>query len=234
MGRHALLWRMIQRASEVPTNLTSALAELPPADQTLSPWEVWFLFGLVRHRRRQLWVSEVVSTRLQGDPLLLVQVGALGHPEDVPQGGVVPGLPEWEFYFHGRGCCLTHRVTGESIDVDFYGDSAEYFDRWFFTNYLRSLKQPEPPEARLIGLHPSLDPLGLAFRQLREARLFVPFEDRNVCRLSDEVLDHEEVIDCFWAAWASGQQRVWLAALIGDWLAAHEAAWSSADRKKGR
>jgi hypothetical protein len=37
-------------------------------------------------------------------------------------------LPEWEYYFHGKGCCLTHRVTGEEIDVDFFDDSAEYFD----------------------------------------------------------------------------------------------------------
>jgi hypothetical protein len=49
----------------------------------------------------------------------------LGHPEGVPQSGPVPGLPEWEYYFHGRGCSLTHKVEGDEIDVDFWDDSAE-------------------------------------------------------------------------------------------------------------
>jgi len=228
--RLTLFWQLLRRAGESPSNLTAALASLPPAGQLSSPWEVWLLFCLVRHRRRQLWVGEVVSTRLRGDPLLLAQAGALGHPQEIPQSGLVPGLPEWEYYFHGRGCCLTHRVTGESIDVDFYGDSSEYFDLWFYVNYLRSLKQPEPPEARLIGLHPSWDPLALAYAQLREAGLLIPFEDRHVCCLSDEVLDHEDDIDRFCLAWASGQQHVWLAALIGDWLPAQEAAASCAEQ----
>src|SRR5262249_16697384 len=142
------LWKLLARASQPPpTDLLTALEELPPVGHLPSPWETWLLFGLVRHRRRQLWVKEIVSTRLKGDPALLSRLGYSGHPENLPQSGLVPGLPEWEYYFHGRGCCLTHRVTGEAIDVDFYGDSAEYIDRWFYTNYLKSLKKPEPVEA---------------------------------------------------------------------------------------
>jgi hypothetical protein len=87
-------------------------AELP------SPWETWTLIGLVRHRERQLWVAGIMKTRLSGNPSDLAEIGALGHPEGA-QSGTVPGMPEWEYYFHGRGCCFTHKVEGDAIDVDF-------------------------------------------------------------------------------------------------------------------
>src|SRR5262245_39238779 len=118
-----------------PADLAAAIAALPAVDQTLLPWETWTLIGLTRHRQRQLWVGEIVTTRLHGHLADIAALGAFGHPEQVPQRGPVPGLPEWEYYFHGKGCCLTNRVTGESIDVDFFEDSAEYFDLFFYENY---------------------------------------------------------------------------------------------------
>jgi hypothetical protein len=36
---------------------------LPAAGALPPPWESWALIGLVRHRQRQLWVGEVVTTR---------------------------------------------------------------------------------------------------------------------------------------------------------------------------
>src|SRR5262245_28750961 len=85
-----------------PTDLTGS--EVLP-----TPWETWALIGLVRHRQRQLWVGEIVTTRLGGSLLALADYGYGGHPTEVPYRGPVPGLPEWEYDFHGRGCCVTHR-----------------------------------------------------------------------------------------------------------------------------
>jgi hypothetical protein len=39
--------------------------------------------------------------------------------------------------------------------VDFHGDTAEFFDTYFYKNYLESLRRPESPERRLTELHPS-------------------------------------------------------------------------------
>ena len=41
-------------------------------------------------------------------------------------------MPEWEYNFHGRGCCISHNVNGDAIDVDFFDDSADYFDTFLY------------------------------------------------------------------------------------------------------
>src|SRR5438132_3130949 len=134
----ALLFDAFARArGRPPAELGVFLKDLPGVGELPSPWQTWTLIGLVRHRKRQLWVAEIIRTRLGASLTDLARLGALGgHPEGVPQSGPVPGLPEWEYFFHGTGCCLTHKVAGDSIDVDFWEDSAEYFDTFFYTNYL--------------------------------------------------------------------------------------------------
>jgi hypothetical protein len=50
-------------------------------------------------------------------------MGAFGHTDEIPQSRSVPGILEWEYYFHERGCCLSHKVDGDAIDMDFWDDS---------------------------------------------------------------------------------------------------------------
>lgn len=226
-ARFVLLIDAFRRAEAgVPADLTLSLEALPEVGTLPSPWETWALIGLVRHRERQAWVADIIRTRLRGNPDALAAVGALGHPKGVSQSGPVPGLPEWEYYFHGRGCCLTHKVHGDAIDVDFYDDSAEYFDTFFYINYLKSLRHPEPPEQRLTELHPSRRPVCIAISDLIAAGALTPLPGRDAhpYRVSEEVLAHTDAVDSFCDAWADPGRRVWLAALVGDWLAAHEAA----------
>lgn len=222
----ALLTAFGRAGEPVPTEVAAILRTLPEPGSLPSPWETWTMIGLARHRGRQLWVADIISTRLQGAPSDLAAVGAMGHPEGVPQLGPVPGMPEWEYYFHGRGCCITHKVDGDAIDVDFFGDTAEYFDTYFYKNYLDSLRSPEPPERRLRELHPSARAITIAVADLINAGALTPLEDggSHPYRLADEVVTALEAIDAFCAAWASPEQRVWLAALIGDWPGAHEAS----------
>ena len=223
---HALLAAFARAGEPEPADLVASLRGLPEPGTLPSPWETWTLIGLVRHRERQLWVADIIRTRLQGAPSDLAAVGALGHPEGVPQLGPVPGMPEWEYYFHGRGCCITHKVEGDRIDVDFFGDSAEYFDTFFYKNYLDSLRSPEPPEQRLRELHPSARAITLAIADLLAAGALTPLDGRDAhpYRLADEVIAALDAIDAFCTAWADPKRRVWLAALVGDWPAAHEAA----------
>src|ERR1043166_7868663 len=107
-----------------PAALESALRSLPEPGSFPSPWETWTLIGLVRHRQRQIWVADIIRNQLRGAPSDLAILGSFGHPEGVPQGGPVPGMPEWAHFLHGRGCCLTHKVEGQEIDVDFWDDLA--------------------------------------------------------------------------------------------------------------
>lgn len=209
-------------------NMPAFLQGLPDAGALPSPWETWTLICLVRHRERQYWVRDIIHNRLRGDSAALAARGALGHAESLKQSGSVPGMPEWEYYFHGQGCCLTHKITGEDIDVDFWDDTAEYFDVFFYTKYLESLRNPEPPERRLLDLHRSVRPVNIAVTRLLAAGAMTPMHgrDSHPLRIAEEVSACADAIKAFCMAWAPDDpaDAVWLAAMIGDWLAAHEAA----------
>ncbi len=151
----------------------SRLTEAPAVAELPSPWEAWTFLGLAKHRERQAWVADILRTRLGGDPTRFAQAGYMGHPEERPGTGLVPGLPAWEYRLHGRGCELTNRNDGSCIDVDFVDDTPDFIDHSFFKAYLESLKHPEPVERRLMELHPHLDILDVAFLTLREAGLLV-------------------------------------------------------------
>ena len=109
--------------------------------------------------------------------------------------------------------------------MDFWDDSADYFDTFFYTNFLRSLRRPEPPEQRLLELHPSRRSLSIAVADLLAAGALnpLPGRDAHPYRLSGAVLDRAREIETFCAAWAGPGNRPWLAALVGDWPAAHAA-----------
>src|SRR5947209_12239115 len=114
----ALLAAFARSEEPAPDGIASFLKGLPNPGALPSPWVTWTLIGLVRHRERQLWVADIIRTLLRGSPDDLAAGGSLAHPEGVPQLGPVPGMPGWEYYFHGRGCRITHKVEGDEIDVD--------------------------------------------------------------------------------------------------------------------
>ncbi len=219
-----LLDALSQAAHFDPSDALSLLPTYPKVGDLPSPWETWTLIGLVRHRRRQLWVQHVVDTQLGSDSARIGGMGLLGHPDHIEPSGTVPGMPEWEYYFHGCGCCLSHKVTGESIDVDFHGSSAEYFDFFFYQNYLESLRHPEPPEQRLLALHRNLRPISLVKHRLVSLGALSLLQEgqSGPSKIADSILEHEELLDAFCDRWESPERRLGLAALVGDWLAADE------------
>lgn len=113
----------------------------------LNHWSLWLLVCLSRHVNRQKWVGYIVESRLRGDLREIGNMGAFGHPEDLPRRGTVPDFPEWSYHFHGCGCCLTNEADGAEIDVDFdeEGESTR-IDPYFYTNFLDALRKPEFPE----------------------------------------------------------------------------------------
>ena len=135
--------------SRVPTLPDLIAAVRSPLIPHISRWELWTLVGFVRHERRQKWVGYVVETKLKGSGHDLGAMGALAHPEGVEQSNKVPDTPGWRYFFHGRGCCLTHE-DGTTIDVDFADDgSAEEIDPYFYTTFLSSAQKLEWTDAQL-------------------------------------------------------------------------------------
>ena len=212
-----LLAALKPRENAENVELSEKLASLPEPDEGVSPWAAWLLVCLIRHHERQLWLAHTIQSRLQADLTALAAVGYLGHP-DVPGHGLVPGLTDWEYYFHGIGCCLTHRITGESLDVDFYDQTGDWFDVYFYINYLKSLKAPEFAEHRLIKLHPSLETLRLAFEELLEADLLVQHPESRMLRLHPDGFLLEDKLDSLEDRWNQPQERILVAAALGDWL----------------
>ncbi|TWU44765.1 hypothetical protein Poly51_58310 [Rubripirellula tenax] len=182
----------------------------------LSPWEGWLLLCLIRHRGRQQFVLENMQARLDGDPETMAKAGALGHP-DRPRVGLVPGDTNWRYRFHGRGCCMTHRVTGEEIDVDFHDETADWIGRFFFVKYLDSLRRPTFVEKRINELYPSPSTVNIGIDELLERgileagkygasfRLAIPWED--LCNLLDQIEFH----------WSDPGTRHLAAAAMSDW-----------------
>jgi hypothetical protein len=182
----------------------------------LSTWQAWTLLGLVKHRARQQFVADTIRFRLQSDEQALADAGAFGHP-DIPQQGIVPSLIDWEYYFHGRGCCLTNRHTGESIDVDFYDETADWFDEFFYTTYLKSLKEPAFVEQRLIVLHPSIEAVRIEINDLIEQGFLERFEDRGIFRLRFSWEPMTDLLDQLTERWHDRSVQIAIAAAIGDW-----------------
>ena len=182
----------------------------------ISPWQAWTLLCLVLHRDRQQFVADTVVGRLDGSLEALANAGALVHPER-PQQGVVPGDDEWEYYFHGCGCCLTHRQTGEAIDVDFYDSSSDWTDPFFLVGYLDSLKEPGFVEERVKSLHPHTQTVHLAIRELRVAGLLESYNESGIVRLG---FPHEQISDSLnmiKGRWNNVGVKCSVASALGDW-----------------
>ena len=120
-----------------------------PAVLGIDPQETYAMACFLRHERRQDWVRLIVESRLLKQGSDFAAKGAFALDESEEQDGAVPGEPGWKYYFHGRGCCLTHE-DGTIIDVDFADDgSAREIDRYFYNNYLASRPAPDWCEAKL-------------------------------------------------------------------------------------
>lgn len=124
-----------------PSSLLSPEREFIAEPTQMTAEVFWTLVGFIEYLGLQRWVGKVVESHL----LEPVQT-----TNDIKQHGIVPGLSDWEYRFHGNGCQFTNRMDGRQIDVDFHGGGVEFVDDFFFMGYLKSLRQPGPVESRLL------------------------------------------------------------------------------------
>ncbi|HEY1174328.1 MAG TPA: hypothetical protein VGH19_23380 [Verrucomicrobiae bacterium] len=153
-----------------------------PIESGMIAEEIYLLVSILAHERRQLWVGHIVESRLHAQGAELGTMGAVGHPQDMPQSGDVPGENGWRYYFHGRGCCFTHEDKTE-IDVDFADDgTALEIDPYFYRNYLKSSPSLSWFEQKLIP-HKKLDDAWMFdLKMLRSINLI---QDQHRFRLTD-------------------------------------------------
>ena len=223
----------MDRTTPAPEDLAREIAAriASPAPPDRAPpalpgdaWERRLLVALADHVPRQRWVAGVVEQRLSGSARLLASDGAFGHPEAVPQKGVVPTLPEWSYFFHGCGCCLTHK-DGTSIDVDFDEHGADGIDPFFYAQYLGSLPAPTGVEALLRQPAPFAKGWMADLEGLR-ALGFIDGQHRF--RITDAGYRWAEALGPFVREMAAGgsERRRLLATVLVDYAIAVDAAES--------
>lgn len=160
-----------------------------------SPWDRWVLVALHRHRARQRFVEQVVRERLSGSPEAIGKGGAFEHPETLPGAGPVPGLGQWRYRFHGRGCCLSHE-DGTELDVDFDEHGSRSIDPYFYGSYLETCPSLDWVERHLAdedggfeGWKASIPPLAEAGLLEGEHRRRVAEDAEPWCEAVSAALD---------------------------------------------
>ena len=196
-------------------SLSAAEASWATSPLPIDPWMSWTLLSLIQHRQRQQFVLDTMRFKLSGDAETLAAAGALGHP-NVPQQGVVPGDADWEYYFHGIGCCLTHRNSGVSIDVDFHDETADWISFWFYRGFLCSLSSPAPIEKRLLELHPTIETVELSIARLLKLNLLEARNDAgSTFRLNFSWEDPDMLLGDLEDDWEANETQVAIG--LGDW-----------------
>ncbi len=169
--------------------------------------------ALYRHLERQRWVGQVAVERLGADLHRVGRHGYSGHPRVAR--GVVPGLEQWRFEFHGAGLCLTHE-EGSALDVDFVDGSTQWIDPWFYEAFLDSTQEPQLAEARITFDGPIRGAWRVDLEPLRQDGLI---EGSHRIRLTPSGLEWasalSEAVGAFEES-ESEHDQIAIALLIGD------------------
>ena len=194
----------------------------PGAGRCRLPWATWTLIGLVAYGRRKraawapsggIWHPVAASLR---------RPAALGFVLPWPPAGPA----RWEADLEGSSGFLTNKATGEVLQVDLgVGPRSSH-------GPLRRLPDV-PPAARPGGAAASGAASGRPGTAAgpggtRAGRPAPPARRDRVPAL-EALWGRTAAIREFLESWETGADRPWLAALVGDWPAAHEAARAGGD-----
>jgi hypothetical protein len=213
-----------------PADLSSFVESAPPIGTLPPPQLTWTLIGLTRYRQRKRWAWETLTNHLEADMRRRPQSGlTLERLLEKNVHGIVPGLSEWEFELDGNASFMIHRVSGERIHIDALNgpDLTAYDD---FIEYIQKHPEPGAAEKRLAELFPWPRGMSVAIQVLVELGLVHPASDSDF-ELCGVVDNYGRKIEALCRAWSRPEDRVWLGAQIGDWLAAHDAARSGGRRR---
>jgi hypothetical protein len=225
------LLRAIREVPDDPGDVESSLRAAPAAASLPEPQVGWTLIGLLHYRRRKLWAWRVMSERLRAQ-LDRPEKGMVSFMDVVngAQKGVVPGLPDWRYSLDGNDSRLTHRGTGEDIHVDAL-NGPELIWPGYFIEHFEAHREPGPAEERLASLFPRGAGCLYALGVLERSGLLHPggVADFEMCGRAAEYAPDVERFLSRWRRADGPEDRARVAARIGDWPAAHQAAVASGD-----
>lgn len=232
------LFKSMAKAGEEPSpNLKEGLRSLPPVGSLPSPWTSWLLITLMQYRERQRWAKELLRTSLRQT----VPPSKSLCRREQPVMMRVPDMPEWEVKLEcdSKFGWLIHQVTGEIISV---GLASQNVESIIFADALNQYVKPHSrwePAGRLFELHPDFNSIWYAIDSLVAARLLVgvhydlhPYKrglQPDGHHLTISAIIHAEKFSRFCERWEDANNRLWLSALIGDWLLADELARAAGD-----
>src|SRR5262249_14447022 len=117
---------------------------------------------------------------------------------------------------------LIHRGTAERIHVDAISGPDLISEDAFVCHYVTH-REPGPAEQRLAQLFPKGRGISLALGVLRRKGLLCPTEEGEFT-LRGLVTGYTGAVERLLDRWETPEDRLWLAALIGDWPAADATA----------
>ncbi len=211
-----------------PKDLVRFLRDLPEPEETLPPWEAWCLIGLVQYLQRKIWAAEILRTRLMRDPVTPRNSDRFQPHPKLELYGEVPGIPEWRYDLRsGYSCRFINKIRAETIEVDLRWnlvlawESSEYFF------YLQRLRDSEPVEKRLQDLFWHLEVIEMSVVELQRTKAIAKIRPSHgwlQTDLSNQVMAYQVDFDFFRRCWLRPESRIWLSALIGDWVLADSLA----------
>jgi hypothetical protein len=235
-------WNLIEalkRLSEpVPENLTEAIQELPRVPQLLSPWTTWLAFTLIEYRRRQVWAHQILCEHLAEYMPPNRRLVAEVRTDFLS----LPTFPDWkveQFFSCGMGWAnLINNDTEECISLSISG-----VDHLVFPDCFREMLKPTSrwqAASRLLELHQSPHTLTYAIDDLEGVDFLLPvnFDGEHETSVAPEAhmlttlaTSCSDQFERFLTRWMDANTRLWLAAVIGDWLAAAELARDTGDNR---
>jgi hypothetical protein len=231
--RFATLFRILAPPlAEPPSDIGQAIRDLPEPYLLPNSWASWLLFSLACYHRLQESIERAVQHFAPGciPPSLEMLEQEQPVMLTLNEPGIWPDAVELECH------CGFGRTTERGSDEIITFGLSPQTRGVFFADVFRSVTTThgEPSWKRLRELHPSnlaidnglsdLETAGLVER----VSLFDTFVDPDVepdaYRLSAPALWQRPMIERFCRRWQDRQQRLWLAATVGDWLKADELA----------
>ena len=232
-----LIGALGKAAKGPPQNLLEAISTLSPVGKLPSPWTTWLYLALMAYRKRQQWGKDLLREHL---PNAIPPCRKFREREQ-PVEMIMPGVPEWEVLLECgfEFAQLTNRVTGELLMV---GLTTEKIEPIIYVDSLNHYVKPQSrwePAGRLFEIHPDFVAIWHAIDDLVAANVlyavehdrtpFPPGVQPDAHHLGIMAAAHAQAVEGFFQRWEEASCHLWLSALIGDWLLAHELAAADGD-----
>ena len=243
--KFAKLFNTLEMAlANTKKDLASSLDALPFPRKLPLPRATWLLLVLIRYRMRQQWARDVVGKKLPEACPPSAKLCRREQPVYLP----IPDMRDWRMVLHAHeqfGYLICDRPP-ESIRVDLAADGDDDIilmssvpddirieSRWTPEWRCRQLVMP-PAGSTGRGDWRGLDELvesGFLAEVWDEEGRYLDAIEGDAYRLTEAATHYDQLVVRFCDALEVAENRVLLAAALGDWKLAEEAAFQLTDHE---